>query len=268
MLCVDFHCHTVASVHAMNTLEEMLRFADRKGIQGVAITDHCPGLDNTLWIINRFQEKASWQGIIKSADLPYFKTFLSRYQAPEELNVKLFKGIECNILEEGERATDIPLILAAGFDLIIASLHPIPALFKSKDRSVITDRLLLAMEEPMDVLGHPFQKGYCPHPQPVINKALEMGLALELNNSALSLKKADLVEVAQMLTLAKKIGCQISLASDSHAANELGGDIAIRQMLAQVDFPSGLIVNDTLEKAERFIQSRKEVRKKLCADQG
>ncbi len=39
MLKVDFHTHTLASGHAMNSLEEMLLQADRIGLEGIAITE-------------------------------------------------------------------------------------------------------------------------------------------------------------------------------------------------------------------------------------
>lgn len=265
MLNVDFHCHTIASVHGMNTIEEMLRRADKIGLSAVALTDHCPGLDNTLWIANRFGEEANWKGVIKAADLPYFKTFLSRYSPPEELKVKLFKGIECNILENGKQATDIPASLAGEFDLIIASLHPIPALFKSKDQDIITERYLAAMEEPLDVIGHPFQRSWCPSPKPFVRKAAEKGIALELNNASLLLEKSDVDKVTEMLILAKQYSCGISLASDAHATNELAGNTGINKMLEQTGFPSELLVNDTLEKAESFIQQRKEVRERMVS---
>jgi putative hydrolase len=41
---IDLHVHTIATGHAMSSLEECVRAAEKKGVTAIAITDHGPNL--------------------------------------------------------------------------------------------------------------------------------------------------------------------------------------------------------------------------------
>ncbi|MBU3917903.1 PHP domain-containing protein [bacterium] len=263
MLKVDFHTHTMASGHALNSLEEMLLQADRIGLEGIAITDHSPGIDNTIWLLKNQPETADWQSHIKGPDLPYFMTFVSRFIKPAYIKVAMFKGIECNILGCGNRSTDVPLFIAGLFDIVIASIHPIPSLFVIENGDQVTERVVLAMEDPIDIIGHPYHGNYCPYIEPVVKAASEKGIALEMNNSSLKLGKADVEQAVLMLKLSIENDCSISLASDAHMSGELGQNSEILKLLKEVEFPEELIVNRSLQTAREFVKSRKEIRKTI-----
>ncbi len=260
MLDVDFHAHSLASHHAINSIEEMLRRADQLGISAIAITDHGPGTDNTILIAQDSKNEHHWSQRINGPDSHYFKVFVSRYQAPEEIQTRLFKGIECNIFGEGEVVTDIPVNLISDFDVVIASVHPLPYIFELKDQQQVTERMLLAMDEAIDIIGHPFHKNFELDQELIVRSAAEKGVALELNNSSLRLKKASIPTVLKMLELAVKFDCHISLSSDAHVSTELGCDESIRPLLSQTNFPSELIVNQSLDAAMQFIEQRKKIR--------
>ncbi len=263
MLKVDFHTHSIASGHALNTIDELLRQADRNGIEGMAITDHSPGIDNTVWLAQNQPDGEIWQHVIKGPDIPYFTTLLARYRQPADANAVLFKGIECNILGAGPLPTDVPRFIAKHFDVVVASIHPLPAIFKVESSEQITARMILAMDDPIDIIGHPYHQNYSPYMEPVVQAAADKGITLEMNNSSLQLGKADLEQVMLMLVLASRMDCRISLASDAHMTNELGDDDKIRQLLAEVDFPQELIVNHSLQAAREFIATRKQVRQEI-----
>ena len=264
MLTVDFHVHTIASVHALSTIDELLRQAEKNGMAGFAVTDHSPGIDNTLWLMQNKPGQHNWTEQIKGPDLPYFMTMLFRYQKPAEVKVTLLKGIECNILSDGD-PTDVPSFLAHHFDVVIASIHPLPHLFNIVSSEQITERMILALNDPIDIIGHPYHKNYSPIIEPLVIAAGEKEIALELNNSSLQLGKADIEGVRMMLTLAKKHDCRISLSSDAHMSNELGDDKMIVQLLKETEFPDELIVNHSLEAAIRFVKERKTIRDTLKA---
>lgn len=265
MLAVDFHTHSIASVHALNTVEELLRQADRLGMEGIAITDHGPGTDNTIQIAKNKGADYRWSHLIKGPDVHYFEVLVSRYQPPEAIKTTLFKGIECNVLGEGKTVIDLPKRLAAKFDVVIASVHPIPYIFEIRDQSHFTERLLLAMEQPIDIIGHPFHKRFAGDQELIVRTAAAKSIALELNNSSLRLQKADELTMHSMLKLAKQYDCRISLSSDSHAANEVGSDEAIRPLLQACDFPTELLVNHSLAAAKQFVAERKRVRAEIQA---
>jgi putative hydrolase len=261
MLRVDFHSHSIASVHALNTIEEMLRYADEHALEAIAITDHCPGIDNTQWLLQHRTDSDCWKERISGPDVPYFLTFLSRYRPPSSIKTRLFKGIECNILSHSKEATDLPSFIAHRFDVVIASVHPLPSLFEVEDREQITRCMIAAMDAPIDIIGHPSQRRYCPLMEPLVKAAADKGVVLELNNASLKLGKADIEQTIQMLTLAARLDCRIALSSDAHAANELGEDNEIGNLLKQTGFPPELIVNGTLAAAETFVEHRRQVRR-------
>ncbi|MCP4757017.1 MAG: PHP domain-containing protein [Proteobacteria bacterium] len=265
MLKIDFHTHSTASVHALNTVEELLRQADKNGMEGIAVTDHSPGIDNTIWLIQNQLDSANWRDNIKGPDIPYFMTLLFRYRQPSDLKVHLFKGIECNILSNGTVATDVPRFIAGQFDIVIASVHPLPSLFKMENSEQLTERMIMAMDEPIDIIGHPFHRNYCPYMEPIVQAAAEKEIALEMNEASMRMGKADSDQVKSMLKLAKGKDCRISLSSDAHMTNELGNDENIRRMLEETDFPKELIVNHSMKYAVDFIQERKKVRKNVSA---
>ncbi|NQU64844.1 MAG: PHP domain-containing protein [SAR324 cluster bacterium] len=260
MLTIDFHTHSIASGHGMNTVEELLRQADRIGLSGIAITDHSPGFDNTVWLSQNRTADFCWEENFKGPDVPYFLNLLSRYEPPTDIRAWLFKGIECNILSHGDRPTDVPVFISDRFDVVIASVHPITPIFVVESSLQVTERIIKAMDDPIDIIGHPFHKRYSPLMEPLLDAAVEKGIALEVNNSSLQLGKADQDQIRHMLEMAAVKKCRITLASDAHMANELGGDQAINQILDQMDFPEELIINRSKESALDFVKQRKKVR--------
>ncbi|MBT4525737.1 MAG: hypothetical protein HOC24_04230 [Deltaproteobacteria bacterium] len=260
MLVVDFHTHSIQSMHAINTLEELLNCAWKKNIQAMAITDHSPGIDNTLHYLQNADKFPQDFRRIKGPDYHYFHVLLTRYQSPLEIPVQLFKGIECSILSHSERSTDLPLKLAPLLDIVIGSVHTLPHLFQFQNREQVTEKMIAAMVEPIDIIGHPCQEKSCPNLEPVVKKAAESGIAMELNYCSLHLKKANIKDTTEMLKLAVKYDCSISLGSDAHMSNELGRDDESKVLLNELNFPPELIVNVSLESARTFVASRKKIR--------
>ncbi|MBU2643497.1 PHP domain-containing protein [bacterium] len=263
MLTVDLHTHSIASVHGFNTIEELLRQADRNGISGMAITDHSPGIDNTIWLSQNRTGDVPWEENIKGPDIPYFMNLLSRYKPPADIQVHLFKGIECNILSHDDRPTDVPVFIADRFDIVIASVHPIPPIFTVENSLQVTDRMIRAMDHPIDIIGHPLHKGYGPMMELLVDAAVEKGIALEVNNSSLQLGKSDPEQVRLLLEMAALKECRIVLSSDAHMANELGADADIRSILNSMDFPVELIVNHSKESTLDYVNRRKKIRAEI-----
>ena len=46
-IAIDTHSHTIASGHAYCTIREMASAAAKKGLQGLAITEHAPTMPGT-----------------------------------------------------------------------------------------------------------------------------------------------------------------------------------------------------------------------------
>ena len=95
---------------------------------------------------------------------------------------RILKGTECDILRYG--ALDYDEETLATFDFVVASIH---SLFNLPPEEQ-TQRLIRAIENPYcSILGHPTgrilleREGYAPNLERVIDRAGELGVAIEIN---------------------------------------------------------------------------------------
>jgi DNA polymerase (family 10) len=127
------HCHTVYS-DGRNSIEEMALAAEVMGMDYLTITDHSPSAYYARGVsIDRL--RAQWDEIAR---------------VQERVNIKLLKGTESDILEDG--SLDYPDYILEQFDIIIASIHS----RHKMDEAQMTERLLGAVKSPyFKIWGHP-----------------------------------------------------------------------------------------------------------------
>ena len=96
--------------------------------------------------------------------------------------LRILKGTECDILKDGSLDYDEKTL--ATFDFVVASIHSHFQLSPTDQ----TRRLIRAIENPYcSILGHPTgrilleREGYAPDLEAVIDRAGELGVAIELN---------------------------------------------------------------------------------------
>ena len=128
-----FHCHTTES-DGVNSLEEMAGAAQKLGFEYIGISDHS-------------QSAGYAGGLKKDRVLEQFKKIEA---LQKKLKIKIFKGIESDILVDG--ALDYEESLLKKFDFVIGSIHSSLQL----EAAAMTKRVLKAMKNPwLDFLGHP-----------------------------------------------------------------------------------------------------------------
>ena len=233
-IVLDTHAHTLASVHAYNTIREMAKAAADKGLEAIALTDHAPDMPG-------------------SCHLFYFQNL--RVVPRNQCGVKLFLGTEANILDENG-SVDLPDSVLAEMDLVIASIHP-PCYKGAKTKKDITNAYLAAMENPhIDIIGHPDDGRFMVDYEAIVKKAKETHTLLELNNSSLrpggfrvNTRENDL----EMLRLCKKYEVPISIGSDAHVDVDLAGFDLAMEVLKECEFPEELVVNTSLERLEKIL---------------
>ncbi len=162
-----FHNHTNAS-DGTATLEQMAAAAAGIGLAYFGLADH---------------SKSSFQA--NGLDEARFETQLAeiaKFNANPDREIRLFSGVECDILKEGKLDFDDAFL--AKFDYVVASLH---AGF-TKDEEEMTRRLTRAMENKyVTILGHATgrlllrREGYPVHLDKLIDCAAETGTWIELN---------------------------------------------------------------------------------------
>ncbi|MFK7809200.1 MAG: PHP domain-containing protein [Saprospiraceae bacterium] len=160
------HAHTTYS-DGINTLEEMVNYAQTAGYEYFTVTDH---------------SKAAFYANGLKPD-----RVLEQFAAIDALNAKMenftiFKGIESDILNDG--SLDYEEDLLQQFDIIIASVHTNLKMEETK----ATKRLITAIENPYTtMLGHPTgrlllsRQGYPIDHRKIIDACAANQVSIELN---------------------------------------------------------------------------------------
>jgi DNA polymerase (family 10) len=197
-----FHNHTTAS-DGTATLEEMALAAKALGFEYFGVGDH----SQSLTVANGLtpdRVRQQWDEI-------------------DALNAKLkgvhiFKGTECDILDDGRMDFDDDLL--AGFDYVVASVHQNFHLSEAQQ----TARICRAIAHPsVTMLGHATgrlllrREGYRVDLEAVIRAAVEHGTMIEINAQPMRLD-LDWAWVKR----AKAAGVTLVINPDAHSTGELG----------------------------------------------
>jgi DNA polymerase (family 10) len=196
-----FHCHTTAS-DGHNSLEEMVAAAQELGFEYIGIADHsrssvqAHGLDAA-----RLK--------VQQAQIRKLQTTL-----PE---IRVFSGIECDILRDGSLDFDDEIL--AELDFVVASVHSTFNLSEAE----MTKRVIRAMSNPfVTMLAHPTgrlllkREGYAIDIPAVLDAAAETGTWIELNAAP---KRLDLDW--RWWPLAKEKGVRCVINPDAHRTARL-----------------------------------------------
>jgi len=199
----DLHMHTTAT-DGVNSIEEMKAAAIARGLSYIAITDHSKRVSMARGLDSQ-RVLAQWSeidAINKRSDTTQFL---------------LLKGIECDILENGEM--DLPDEVLAQADWVMASIH----YGQRQSREQITDRILGAIAHPsVSGISHPTgrllgrREAYQVDMEAMIQAAAEHKKLLEINASPLRL---DLSDIHCMTAIAA--GVELVISTDAHSTGEL-----------------------------------------------
>ena len=204
----DLHMHTTET-DGRATLEEMAEAACARGYQYIAITDH----SKALAMANGLDEKrvvafARQVREINRNGMP---------GAPSGLGLRVFSGIECDILKDG--ALDLANDALSELDLVIASVHS----HMNMEAAEMTDRLLRALACPhVRILGHPTGRLLLhrdPFPfdfERVAAEAVRRGVWLEINASP---ERLDLH--GALIRGAQVKGARFVISTDAHHPKQL-----------------------------------------------
>ncbi len=234
-----FHNHTVWSDGTSSVLE-LARTARRLGWEYLGIGDH----SRSLTVANGMsveQVREQWAEI----------DALNRHWS----DFRIFKGIECDILEDGSLDYDDDLL--AQFDYVVASVHS----HFQQSAEQMTRRICRALRHPsVTMLGHATgrlilrREGYKVDLDAVLKTAAEYGKMIEINANPMRL---DLDW--QHCKKAKALGIPLVINPDAHSPGELeyyrwGVDVARRGWLEAGDVFNTLPLGEV---CERLAQCRR-----------
>jgi DNA polymerase (family X) len=197
----DLHMHTVAT-DGRATVREMAEAAAALGYEYIAITDHSKAL-------------AMANGLDEARVVEFARTV--RELNRDGLPLKVFSGIECDILRDG--SMDLSEDALAELDLVVGSVHS----FLNLEPEEMTDRFLRALASPnLRIIGHATGRillqrdSYGFDFGAVAQRAKERDIFFEVNASP---ERLDLP--SQLIRTAKRIGCRFTISTDSHRPQHL-----------------------------------------------
>lgn len=215
-----FHCHTTWS-DGRATLEQMAAAARDKGLTYLGIADH----SQSLTVANGLSPQRVAEQLAEIDALNH-----------RLRGLKLFKGIECDILPDGR--LDYEDEVLAQFDYIVAAVHS----HFTMSRQEMTERIVRAMSHPLvTMLGHPTGRlllrrdAYALDLEAVLQAAARYGTMIEINAHPQRLD-LDWIHCKR----AKALGVQLVINPDAHSTDDLdyytyGVDVARRGWLEKKD---------------------------------
>ena len=231
----DLHVHTISSGHAYSSLKENIEAAREKGLSAVGISDHAPAMPGG----------------------PHSFYFSNLKVVRESLlGVRICKGIEANILDF-DGTIDVENGLARKLHFVIASLHT-PCISPGTAEEN-TRALLGAMKNPqVKIIGHPDDDRYPLDYEELVSGAKREKVALEINNSSFragSARQNGRQNAARMLNICRREEVPVILGSDAHIWYDVGEFSLCRELLDELNFPSELVLNYTMEGLDFVLNS-------------
>jgi putative hydrolase len=238
-LLADLHTHTVASGHAFSTVTELATAASGKGLELIAFTDHGPSVPG-------------------GAHLWYF--WNAKVVPPVIAGVRVLRGCEANVADS-ENGIDLPDQVLAGLEVVAVGFHPLTG-FDECDRARNTAALVRAMSNPLvDIVTHPGNGAEFPlEIDTIVAAAVEHGVALELNNHSFDPRSGRSVGRATeeaFAVAARDAGALISIGSDAHYHDQVGGFANALAVVDQIGFPRERIVNRDAASVLEFLNGRR-----------
>lgn len=237
---LDVHCHTINSGHAYSTICENAAHAAAIGLTHIGISDHAPAMPGGAHLYN----------------------FRNLHTLPDEIcGVRVFKGVECNIMNDAGEL-DLPANLLAKMDFVIASLHR--GSFPPTDRDTHTRAMISAMENnpDMHILGHPGCRFFDIDVEAVVAAAARTRTIIEINNQSLtpdSYRFKGREIFLEILNFCKKYEVPVLASSDAHFCTKVGELSLAKEIILASGISEKLVLNTCAEKFLAAVKSKKNV---------
>ncbi len=204
----DLHTHTVYS-DGHGTPFENAAAAEERGLEAVALTDHGP---------------ASPEGL---TDRSFRRLRSEAKEAERQLSVKVYVGIESNIVSPTGEIDATPAMLEQA-DLVLGAVHhphllaPNPVGTEEVRRVIIQSTLRCIERGEVHIIAHPVwileELGH----RITAREAEELAHAAADHNVGLELNARHLPRDFTLYQIAVRVGAPITFGSDAHAPEEVG----------------------------------------------
>ena len=216
----DTHCHTVASSHAYNTIDENAAYAAKIGLKALAITDHAPAMPDGAHL---------WH-------------FHNLHTLPRRIDgVFILRGAEANIVDF-DGSIDLDRYTLHSLEWVIASFHR-PVCEPSTEENHTPAYIKVAQNPRVTVIGHCGTAMYGFDHEKAVKAFKEYGKIVEINEGSTRVRKDSWNNCVDIARLCKKYEVPVVVNSDAHYKTNIGDFQKSVQMLEELEFPERLILN-------------------------
>jgi len=275
---IDLHTHTIYSGHAVNSIEDMVESARKKGIRLYGFTDHTKTMpdssgDEYFKRLVREKEEIKKLGkkiIVNSGNVATdnennkgneVEGNKSACHEITDNEIIVLVGSELNIISYDGKV-DMDEDILKGLDYNIASIHPnigyTTGSIKENTRAYIG-----AMKNPyVNIIGHPDDGRIEVDYEEFVKAAKEYGTIIELNNNSLNPEgfRPNTVENSTViLGLCEKYGVEILIGSDAHREQDVGRHERAEGLIDKIGFPKELVLNYDVERCMKRLKGVKKI---------
>ena len=230
---IDTHTHSIASLHAYSTIDELAKSAKKARLSGFVITEHGPSL----------------QGYPH----PYY--FSNLRILPHVMHgVHVFRGVELNILDTAGSIDLSPRELHA-MHFVMAGLHE--ACFEPQSIDKNTEAIIAAIKNPyVDAISHPANPAFPADYEAIVDAAVSWGKALEINNSSFTVRAGSIETCPLLAKICAEKNAFISCGSDAHYHTDIGNFRLACAVIDAAGIKPEQVVNRTMASFLEFIEYR------------
>ena len=232
---IDLHIHSIASGHALNTVDEISAYAEKCGMTHIAITDHGPAM-----------EGAPHGG--------YFE--VSEMVSPKRNDLKIYMGIEANILDL-EGTIDLHDPYYSMQKIISAGIHEKTG-FSGNSLQDNTEALLAVIKKKRcQIITHPWGECFPVDMETVTKAAIANGILLELNDRVFRYPTVPMIKAyKKMIDIIKKAGGFFIVGSDSHVKENIGNDSHIMALKDELGLTLDNAINNYANELEEIFDEK------------
>lgn len=245
---VDTHVHTLASVHAYNSLYECAFSAKKNKLKGIVITDHFGPffLSNNI-----FQHYSSISNICRIEEKIY--------------DQMIFPGVEIDIIDAyghlafynsffpfDKNKSILDKLLSKKL-FVVASLHDFN--YISDTETDVTQLLInVLLNDKVNVLGHCERINKKFDLDEILKVAYSYNKVIELNMHSFLCCEDGYKKVRELAIKCAEYNTLVSVGSDAHFAYEIGRFDKMSNMLQEIGFPKKNIINHSLSFFEDYLK--------------
>ncbi len=229
----DLHTHTIFSPHAYSTITENAAAAAHEGISVLACTDHG----------------------VETPDTGHHWHFTNmRILPPYIEDVRVLHGIEANVLDHSG-ALDLTPQLRSEMELVIASMHA-GTMPTGSVEEITAAWCAVAKDPDVDIIGHCGTPRFAFDYDTVIPLFGQYGKVVEINEGTFRVRRDSHENCKRIAQLCRQHGVRIAVNSDAHFHTHIGHYEESIAMLAEIGFPTELIVNNSQEALWSFLHEK------------